>query len=132
MCLIGLWNWFIGRMMPQASGAGHGVQGLLFGLLGFGLAVVQSSLVFPDFSFGLGMLSLCCCLEGFCYRSPRTLSADLMGHFEGTLEAQNADSRGLVIRFLEATQSRNRLFSLFVLYYGKKKIWLNSACVLKI
>lgn len=42
--------------MPQASDAGHGVQGLLFGLLGFGLAVVQSSLVFPVFSFGLGML----------------------------------------------------------------------------
>lgn len=47
----------IGRMMPQASDAGRGVQGLLFGLLGFGLAVVQSSLVFPVFSFGLGMLS---------------------------------------------------------------------------
>lgn len=88
---------------------------------GFGLAVVQSSLVFPVFSFGLGMLSLCCCLEDLGYRSPRMLPADLMGHFEGTLEAQNADSRGLVIRFLEATQSRNRLFSLFVSYCGKKK-----------
>lgn len=96
--LIGLWNWFIGRMMPQASDAGHGVQSLLFGLLGFGLAVVQSSLVFPVFSFGLGMLSLCCCLEGFGYRSPRMLSADLMDHFEGTLEAQNADIRGLVYK----------------------------------
>lgn len=57
------------------------------------------------------------------------LSADLMGHFEGTLEAQNADSRGLVIRFLEATQFRNRLSSLFVSYYGKKKKNLVEFCL---